>query len=248
MNAPNDIFIDEAIEAVHQDVDEAELSAASRRFRATLPAPTLQRTRFRGALRWAGAVATLALLISVVPLLLPERLAGPSLALAQQWFERYRTLQVEMVTRQNGTELSRVAVWSEAGGATRVEVPPMVQVIDPVNDVMHFLLPGDQVMSRPIGVDVDALALSDELAWLEELRDFQGLADLMPATRPLDGVDARGWALELGGGRHVLWVDPADHRPLLLEAELPGGLTMETRFTFDEPLPEGVFEPAPLVR
>ncbi len=245
MNTPIDTLIDDCIEAARTDVADTALASARERFRATLPAPRVARSRPVTWVRWAGATAVLALVVSITPLLLPERLAGNSLALAQQWFERYTTLQLEMVTRQEGRALSRLAVWTDHTGATRVDVPPVSHVIDPANNEMRTVLPGGEVMRQPIAVDSDAFALGDHLEWLDELRDFQGLAEVVGQPRSLNGVHALGWSLELAGGHYVLWVDPADNRPLLLEATLPGGLSMETRFTFDEALPEDIFQPGP---
>ena len=63
--------------------------------------------------------------------------------------------------------------------------------------------------------------------------------------RRIDGVEALGWRLDLDGMTHTLWVDPADNRPLRLEAELAGGIRMVSTFTFNEVLPDTLFEVPP---
>ena len=68
------------------------------------------------------------------------------------------------------------------------------------------------------------------------------MSERLEASRSIEGVAATGWRLELAGSTHTLWTDPADHRPLLLVADLPGEVTMETRFHFNQAFPEGLFD------
>ncbi len=242
MNMP--INIDEYIQSTRDDVDETELAVARERLVDSLPARREPLKARSGWLRLAGVtagVAAIALLLSVAPTLLPQRYGG-GIAQAQAWFEHYRTLHLVMTTWQGDAELARLQVWTDADGTTRVEVPPITHIVDPKNDRMHTLLPGGQVMSRAIGLGQAEVPLEQELGWLQELRDFQGQAKVLEERRVIKGVDAMGWGLSLPSGEFELWVDPSDNRPLLMENELPGGLVMVSSFTFDAPLPAGVFD------
>lgn len=246
MNATTNMTmnIDDYIEAAREDVDETELAAARQRLLDTLPARRPAR-QGRGWLRMAGAtvgVAAVAMMIAIAPTLLPQRYGG-GIAQAQQWFERYTTLHMVVTTWQGDAQLTRMQVWTDDKGTTRVEVPPITHIVDPKNDVMHTLLPGNQVMTSTIGLGRDVDPVANEIGWLQELRDFQGQAEVLDERRSIDGIDAMGWRLSLPSGDFDLWVDPADNRPLLMENELPGGLLMLSSFIFDAPLPEGVFEP-----
>jgi hypothetical protein len=113
--------------------------------------------------------------------------------------------------------------------------------VDPERGELIIALPNGEVMRQPLPVPSAPLGDREELAWLDELRRFQGQAEPLPEPMDLDGVAAEGWRLELSGMQHTLWVDPADHRPLRLDAQLGGGVHMEIRFTFDEVLPAALF-------
>ncbi len=234
--------------AAREQFTDAELDAATARFRSRLPsgAATTRtaasaRRSFPRWLTMTGALATLVMTVTVVSLLLPGKNAGSAFAQAQAWFETYETLQLEQVARQDRQELYRMRVWHQRGGATRIEIPPITQVVDPVQGELVIALPNGEIMRQSLPVPSPPLGDREELAWLDELRRFQGQAERLPAPLDMDGVAAEGWRLELSGMQHTLWVDPADHRPLRLDGQLGGGVRMETRFTFDEALPATIF-------
>lgn len=243
MNMPTEKheFLDDYINAA-REVDEAALGAAVADFRARLPGVKPARKSIPAWLRYSGAVALLVLAIGIVPTFLPNQPGNQAFAQVQAWFEDYQTMQADISMRQGAQQVSEVKVWSLANGATRVEVPPIVHIVDPQRNVMHTLLPGGQVMSQEIGPGVAANAGESHLGWLDEIRDFQGIADVLDESRTIDEIDALGWQLNLEGQSHTLWVDPADNRPLLMEAELPGGLSMAVQFRFNQVLPPRLFE------
>lgn len=72
----------------------------------------------------------------------------------------------------------------------------------------------------------------DELDWLDELRDFAGRAERLPATRQIDGRTAYGFALTLAGQRTELWAD-ADGLPLEMRIDGAGSLQLSFDFAFD---------------
>jgi outer membrane lipoprotein-sorting protein len=241
LNNETEALLDRHIEAARQ-LDEAALAAAARQFRTSLPEAKLRRRGLASWLRVAGAVAVLVLAVSLIPLLVPGKPGASAFAQAQAWFEHYGTLRFEMTTRQNGQVLTTVRVWSDEAGNTRIETPPVIQLVLPSENVLHTVLPGGQVMSQALGPLPGSFNRGSGMEWLDELVEFQGLAEPLDTRRVIDGVDALGWRLELPGGTHTLWVDPADNRPLRLEADLAGDVRMESVFTFDEPLSPTLFE------
>ena len=132
-------------------------------------------------------------------------------------------------------------IWNERGGATRIEVPPVVQLVDPVRGELIIALPDGSVLRQDLPTGASALGTREELAWLDELRAFQGIAEPVPTPRSIGAIEAEGWRLELSGMQHTLWVDPQDQRPLMLDAKLGGGVSMETTFTFDAVLEPDLF-------
>jgi hypothetical protein len=239
-NTNSETLLDAHIDAA-RTLDESALDAAARHFRADLPAPQSARVTLPAWLRMAGATAVLLLAISLLPFLLPVQPGNSAFAQAQAWFERYATLHFAMTVTRQEQALSTVEVWSDESGATRISVPPVTHLVLPAENVMHTIMPGGEVMSRSLGIRAGSFDLGEGMEWLDELLTFQGLAQLLDEEREINGVSALGWRLELSGGTHTLWVDPADNRPLLLEATLPGDVRMESVFVFDEALPEDIF-------
>ena len=241
LNKETETLLDRHIEAARH-VDEAALADAARQFRASLPATESRREGLGSWLRVAGAAAVLVLAVSLVPLLLPGKPGASAFAQAQAWFQHYQTLRFEMTTHQDGQVLTTVRVWTDEAGNTRIETPPVVQLMLPSENVMHTVLPGGRIMSQALGPLPGVFNRGRGMEWLDELVEFQGLAEPLDNRRDIDGIDALGWRLELAGGTHTLWVDPADNRPLRLEADLAGEVRMESVFAFDETLSPSLFE------
>lgn len=243
--------LDALTHAARDAVDETALDEAVQRFRARLPERSEpaadQRDRrsgwMPGWLKVAGTFATLVLAIAILPLVLPGKSTGQAFAQAQAWFTQYQTLQLTMVTRQASTELYRMKVAHETGGATRIDLGPVTHIVDPVRGEMISVMNGSEIMRKDLPRASSALADQESMGWLEELRSFQGEAEAVAGTRVIDGVDAQGWSLSLSGLRHTLWVDPSDYRPLKLEGDLGGGATLEIDFVFDAPLSGDTFTP-----
>jgi hypothetical protein len=82
----------------------------------------------------------------------------------------------------------------------------------------------------------------DAMDWLEDVRDFQGVARQLPGTRTIQGQRARGWEMPLptGQGSIVLWANEAG---LPLEMKLDQGVAMDMsfHFEFEPPLPADFF-------
>lgn len=235
--------LDDVTRAAREQFSDAELDAATARFKKSLPAAAAA-APFRGLPRWlklSGAMAALVLTVTSLSLLLPGNRSGSAFAQAQAWFERYDTLQLVLTARRGQQELYRMTVWHERGGSARIDIPPISQLVDLVRGELIIVMPGGQVMRQDLPGTNRELGGREELAWLDELRAFRGQAELLPEQQMLDGIAADGWRLELSGMQQTLWVDPADQRPLRLDGQLGGGVSMESVFTFDQALPEDVF-------
>jgi hypothetical protein len=185
------ILLDQYIEAARH-VDDAALTAAAREFRTTLPQA---KPRHRGRVSWlgaTGAAAVLILAVSLVPLLLPGKPGANAFAQAQAWFEHYETLRFEMTTSQNGQVLTTVRVWTDEDRNTRIETPPVTQLVLPSENVMHTVMPDGQVMSLTLSPLPGALNRGSGTEWLDELVTFQGLAEPIDDPRDIEGIDAVG--------------------------------------------------------
>lgn len=229
-----DDFLDRFISAARDSHPRAELDAATARFRTRLPRQPVRRTG--RMLRWAGAAAAVMLGIAIVPQMMPGE-NGAAFAEVQAWFDSYRTVHVQTVTRHGEDEVSRMNIWATAEGGMRLETGLVTQILDPDERVMHTLLPGDRVMSTPI----PAAGLEEKpgaIGLLHELRDFQGQATQLSESRVIDGEQATGYELRVDRTTVKLWAASRDNRPMLMEVVIGDDLVMESHMVFDQPLPE----------
>ena len=174
--------------------------------------------------------------------------SGTAFAQAQQWLSSFRTLRADTKITA-GDAVSTVIAWLDESGDTRIESSGTTTIIKPNEGLIYALLPDGQTFAQPI---TSERVVGNAMEFVDNIRAFKGQALLLPETRLIDGIQADGYELEGDGLTNVLWVDPADGRPLLVETEMPGGQTMRTVLRFDVALPDNAFEipddvrPAPL--
>lgn len=195
-------------------------------------APRKPKVRTRG---WLAAAAS-AVVAVIAALWLP---LAPTQALAfsdvQQQFRDFRSLRFDVEQRMNGQLLMQARVGVHADGSVRTEVgEDMVVVVNTREKrVLTLVKPERVALVTPLR---EPGTREDAMAWLNEVRDFQGLARELPETRLIQGQRAHGWELTLpaGKGTIVLWANDAG---LPLEMKLDQGISLDTSFHFE-------FEPA----
>jgi hypothetical protein len=228
--------LDQHIEAARQQFDADDIAQAARRFREKLVRGQSRQRRWRlPALVGAASVALM--LVFAGSLFIPGN-SGTAFAQAQQWLESFRTLRAE-TTVVAGDAVSSVVAWLDASGDTRVESLGSTTIIKPDEGMIYMLRADGGYFAQRI---TSERIVGSATEFLDNIREFRGDADLLTETRIVDGISAVGYALQVEGATNVLWIDPADGRPLLVEAQMPGGQTMRTVLTFDLPLPEDAFD------
>lgn len=233
----------EAVDAARAVPDDAETRAQQRLAASLAARPRRQARPARG---WLAAAATaMAALVIVIGLPLFSG-QGDAFAAAQAHFRDFRTLQMDITQHYRGDVLQTSRTLVDAAGVTRTDVGTRLSIIvDPARGRLLTLLHETrEAMVAPIPrQSPDA---GDELAWLEEIRDFTGQATPLAQTRRIDGQSARGWMLQIRGQSFELWTTP-DGLPLELRMSGDAGLRIDYRFVFDGPLPPGalVAEPPP---
>ena len=229
-------FIEPARDAAYHP----ELSAAAERLRGRLPDAPAARTR-----GWVPRFATVAAMLTGVAIMLPWMLpggGGSAFAQVQQWFASYETVEVRTRIVNDDAVVADVRVQATAAGDARIEQAGITQIVKAAENTFTTLLPGQKFMRMPI----DSMAARHEsMAWLDKLRAFRGEAVALDETRTVDGRQAIGHRLVIDDTDLTLWSDALDHRPLLLEGALPGGLRLQTTFAFNVDLPQRVFEVPP---
>jgi hypothetical protein len=199
-----------------------------------------RKTRHIGG--WLAAAASAAV-VAVTALWLQ---LGPTPALAfsdvQQHFQDFRTLRFEMTQYGAGQEARRTRVSITRDGNVRTDIGDDLSVIvNAANRRVLTLVHRERIaVEHPLGSDVGDVDSDD---WLEEIRDFQGVATQLPEPRLIAGQTAYGWELHIANLDIVLWAT-ADGLPL--EMQMNGGAEMrfDFRFEFDVPLPPEVFSTA----
>lgn len=230
-------FLDLHVQAARRQFDTADIHTAARRFREKLPPAPQARHRTFSWPSLVGAASILFVAIAAMSLFIPGD-SATAFAQAQQWLGSFRTLRAE-TTVIAGDAVSNVVAWLDDSGDTRVESLGATTIIKPATGMIYITLPDGQTFARPIG---SASVVGSATEFIDNVRTFQGQADLLAESRTIEGIAAVGYSLEIDGSTNVMWIDPADGRPLLVEAQMPGGQTMRTVLQFDVPLPENAFE------
>lgn len=233
-------FLATFIEPARDAANHAELGAAAARLRGRLPAVSETRTR-----RWVPQLATLALMITGLTILLPLVVPGGSgtaFAQVQQWFASYDTVDVRTRIFRDEAVLVDVRARATAAGDVRIEQPGVTHIIRVSESTFTTLLPGQRFMRMPFeGTE----QTSESMAWLDKLAAFRGEAVALDEMRIVSGRQANGHRLVIDGTDLTLWSDALDSQPLLLEGALPGGLRLQTTFEFNLDLAPWIFEVPP---
>ncbi|HUF74067.1 MAG TPA: hypothetical protein VMR74_14380 [Gammaproteobacteria bacterium] len=231
-------FLDPYVEAARRQFDAAEIEHAAQRLRERLPRARFGRPASLGWLSLAGAASILFAAIAVVSFFLPGD-NGSAFAQAQQWFASFRTLQVEMTVETGQDAVARTNIWLDDSGDMRIESAGATWIVKPEAGMMYVLLPDGETIAQSIP---PVSVAENSTGWIDGIRDFQGEAELVAESRFIEGISATGYSLTMGASTFVLWVDPFDNKPLLMESEMPGGVTMRNALSFDTPLPADVFD------
>jgi hypothetical protein len=234
--------LDRTLELLGAREPEAAVIAEAQRKLDALVASRVAtvRPQVRRARSWLAAGAS-AVVAAATLLWLPLG-STPALAFAQvqQHFRDFRTLRFDVEQRMNGTVIMKSRINLTRDGNVRTDIGADISVI--VNSterrVLTLLHPSHMAVVSPLGAPATK---EDGLAWLKDIRDFQGEARALPQTRMIDGRKAHGWELQSAGGNIVLW---ATEDGVPLEMSMGGGnaeLQLDFHFEFDPPLSVQMF-------
>ena len=225
-----------------REPDEALVQGAQRKLEAAV-AERAAKVATRKPVRHVGgwlAAATSAGLVALAALWLPLiPSSAQAFAAVQQHFRDFRTLRFDIEQRMNGEVMMKSRIHVTRDGNVRTDIGDDISVIVSSTDrrVVTLLHQPRIAVVTALGVPVTQ---EDAMAWLDDIRKFQGEAKLLPQTRVIDGRKARGWELAITGGTIVLW---ATDDGLPLEMSMGGGnaLQLDFDFEFDPVLPAQMF-------
>ena len=194
--------------------------------RAATTAAVRPARRTRG---WLAAAAT-AVVVTVAMLWLPfGSTPAVAFAIVQQHFRDFRTLRFDVEQRMNDMVVMKSRVNITRDGKVRTDVGDLVSVI--VNSaerrVMTLHHPSHVATVTPLDAPVKQ---DDAMAWLAEIREFQGEAKALPKMRWIRAQRVHGWELSTAAGIITLW---ANDEGLPLEMTIEGNAAIELSFDFD---------------
>lgn len=189
----------------------------------------------------AGTAAFAVLLIVLGPRLTG---GGDAFAAVLEHFRHFDTLVMSITQRFNGQVIQTSRTVVNAQGVLRTDVGEQLSIIsDPARGrVLMLMHDSKEAVLMPIPKVQGQRG--DDMKWLQELREFKGKATPLSTTRVFNGINARGWLLDLPGIRLELWAD-ANGLPVAMRQEGGGGLEIDYRFEFDQPIEAGLLSSDP---
>lgn len=221
-------------EAVSEAQRKLEAAIESKRARAT----RRQKPRVGGWLAAAASAAVAVMAAIWLPL-------NPGTALAfsdvQKHFRDFHSLRFDIEQRVNGQMLMKSRVNVRADGSVRTEVGEDIVVVVNTQErrVLTLVKPERVAVVTPLP---EPGTKEDAMAWLKDIRDFQGQARALPEVRIIRGQRAHGWELPMpaGNGTIVLWAND-DGLPLEMKLDQGVALDMSFHFEFEPKLPADYF-------
>jgi len=219
-------------------VDAAAVGDAQRKLEALLARPPIARRGTRGN-RWLAATASAAVAALVVMWMSFSPTPALAFSAIQQNLRDFNTLSFVIDQRVAGHDTLQTRVNMTRQGDVRTEVGDDITVI--VNSteqrVLTLMKTPRVAMLTPLASPVER---DDQLKWLEEIRDYQGVAAQLPQARNIDGHEAHGWQLRIEGIDMVIW---ATDEGVPLEMSMNQGVNVELEFHFqlNQPLAADLF-------
>lgn len=209
----------------------AMVTEAQRKLEALVTKHTAQNTRRlpRRAQGWLAATATAG--VAALALLWIPFGTTPALAFAkiQEHFRDFRTLRFVVEQRVGGNSVMTSTVSVTHDGNVRTDVGEDVTVIVNSTERQVLTLMHRHHIAVPSPLDKPATK-EDAIAWLDDIRDFQGEAKRLPGSRWIRFQHAYGWQLATPAGNLELW---ATEEGLPLEMTLASSAPIQLDFTFD---------------
>ncbi|MEX2499869.1 MAG: hypothetical protein WD397_13450 [Wenzhouxiangellaceae bacterium] len=241
--------LEDYIDAVlAQPPGTAQADSAQRKLIARIDAEKTPSRHARAG--WGWATAALAAVLLPMLMWMPGTNGGLVFADVQRFFTDFETLSARLTTTMREETILEMDIRVDAQDRVRLDAGGgFSYVIDPNRSLMLQLFHDrKQAMLMPLS-EPGAVDEAEAIDWLEDIREFQGQAELLDETMVIGGQQAYGFSLAAGGMNMTLWATESG-QPLRLQmqpTDLPGPHGIETRmdFEFDRPLDESLFSLTP---
>lgn len=221
--------------------DATTVQAAQRKLEERV-AQISPKRRSRSVGGWMAAAASAVAVVAAALWLPFASTTALAFSDVQKHFRDYDTMRFVVEQHVNGDLSMRARVSLAKDGSVRTEVGDDVVVI--VNSaerrILTLLTPSRMAIVSPLDA---APTQDDSLEWMEEVREFEGAARLLPESRTIKGREARGWELETTAGKIVLWATP-EGLPLEMDIDQGVHIDMSFEFEFNPTFASGTFSTA----
>lgn len=248
-NHANPETLNECIDAVlAQTEDRAQSESAQRKLIARLDAE--KPASREASVRWGWATAALAAVLVPLLMWLPGTNGGLAFADVQRFFTDFETMSARMTTTMGEQTIMEMDIRVDENDRARLDAGSgFSYVIDPNRSQMLQLFHGRKqaaliALNEPEAVD--EIAAMD---WLDEIREFQGQAELLPGAITIRGQQARAFSLNTSGLEMTLWASESGE-PMRLEMSSsepagPQAVKIRIDFEFDRVLEDSLFSLTP---
>ena len=212
-----------------EEPSAADVQAAQHKLETRVATAGTRGQRTHRAGGWLAAAASAAAAVAAFVWLPLHPTPVLAFSEVQKHFRDFSTLRFDIEQRMNGEVFMKSRVSLLADGSVRAEVGDDIVVV--VNSterrVLTLMKPARMAIVSPLTATPTR---DDSLKWLDDVREFQGMAAQLPQTRVIRGERAHGWQLPLEQGKIVLWANQAG---LPLEMQLDQGVAVDMSFRFE---------------
>lgn len=226
------------LSALNTTPSDAATEAAQRKLETRLsngrPVAVVRRPWFG----WVAAAATGCLVLALA--MLPTS-QGIAFATVQKHLRDFNTLSLTIVQRSQGIEMPTIHVRMNRDGDARIDLGTGTTTVVNIGEhrILTLLHEPHMAMQTPLPIGASA-GPTDNLGWLDAIRQFQGKATQLPDQQTIDGRPTTGWSMDAEGMHITLWAD-SDGLPRAIDVN--GGRTLSQRMhvSVDDPMDASVF-------
>jgi hypothetical protein len=231
--------LDQTLERLaSRPVDETAVGDAQRNLEALLARQPNARRVTRGS-RWLAATASAAVAALVVVWMSFSPTPALAFSAIQQNLRDFNTLSFVIDQRAAGHDTVQTRVDMTREGNVRTEIGEDITVVVNSSEkrVLTLMNSPRIAMITPLASPVER---DDQLEWLEDIREYQGVATQLPQPRMIAGQQAHGWQLEVDGLDMVIWAT-AEGVPLEMSMNQGAQIDMVFRFKMNQAMAADLF-------
>lgn len=219
---------------------EADIELGQQRLHAALARRAPRRISTLGRIAAIATTACAVLALSLIAVLGDGN--GAAFASVQRHFADFQTLVMRIDEQRPGASAQNILVAMSSQGQVRVDVGTEISVIVDTASGQTLTLMHEKRQALQFEIPgMELPGIADAMAWIDQIRDYQGQALRLPEPRIIGGRSAWGWALDIDEVQVLLW---ATEDGLPLELTVNDGSLVDIGFDFDAVVADDLFSTA----